>query len=340
MKKINALLTSASLIIIVAIAACRKPPPPVFIGTGDNNRSPVAKAGNDTSIQLPVNTVRLDGTGSFDPDSNSITYVWLKASGPDTYTIANPTSPVTEVSNLVQGTYQFVLTVTDSKGARANDLVNVYVQAYPAPSPYPRLEVDVRPYDTMVSLPAVSVSLSATASLILNNYGEWQLPGINSIEWSKVAGPASFNFQTINSLSTQVNGLGTGTYLFQCKVTDSSGKKDSASSVVSVSDPSLAEQEVIVSNKSWTDGGMGYIWLELNINQYLPADRAVRKVYVKQDCDSVFREAHYYLHALPSSRFAFSFGYINNIIMLYVEPNYGNFNCWVGNDSPDIKIIY
>ncbi len=45
------------------------------------NHPPVANAGNDTmAIVLPGNTVNLNGSLSFDPDSNITGYLWTKIS--------------------------------------------------------------------------------------------------------------------------------------------------------------------------------------------------------------------------------------------------------------------
>ena len=54
------------------------------------NVLPIANAGPDQSITLPVNSVTLNGSGSVDPDGNIIAYNWTKISGPSQFTIANP----------------------------------------------------------------------------------------------------------------------------------------------------------------------------------------------------------------------------------------------------------
>ncbi len=93
------------------------------------NQPPVANAGPDQAITLPVNTVNLDGSASSDPDNNIIIYTWTKIEGPSTFTIASANTVQTQVSNLVQGIYQFELKVTDAGLLFSTDTVKVSVES-------------------------------------------------------------------------------------------------------------------------------------------------------------------------------------------------------------------
>lgn len=92
------------------------------------NKAPVAKAGSDVTIQLPINSTSLNGSLSSDPDGTISTYNWSKLNGPASFTILNRSSANTSVANLVQGVYTFRLTVTDNKGASAFDDMVVTVK--------------------------------------------------------------------------------------------------------------------------------------------------------------------------------------------------------------------
>ena len=92
------------------------------------NRPPIARAGNDISISLPTHTVSLDGSGSSDPDNNISGFLWSKIEGPSSFSFNNNSSVQTEVSNLLQGVYQFELKVTDVGGLYSTDTVQVTVQ--------------------------------------------------------------------------------------------------------------------------------------------------------------------------------------------------------------------
>lgn len=121
-----------SLLILLLINSCKKeketvsnPPPAV-------NRPPVANAGSDQTITLPVNTTALDGGGSTDPDNNIRTFLWTKLSGPSSFTISDATAVWTRVTNLVEGVYQFELNVTDAGGKFHRDTVQVTVATDPS----------------------------------------------------------------------------------------------------------------------------------------------------------------------------------------------------------------
>lgn len=112
--------------------AAAPPPPPV-------NQPPVANAGADINITLPLNTITLNGSGT-DTDGSIASYQWNKISGPTQFSISMPGSPSTAVNNLVQGVYQFELTVTDNEGLTAKDVLLVTVNAAPPPPPAPTPE--------------------------------------------------------------------------------------------------------------------------------------------------------------------------------------------------------
>ena len=97
------------------------------------NRPPVANAGPDQIITLPTNTVTVNGTASTDPDNNIINYLWTKISGPSFFTINNASGVQTQVTNLILGTYQFELIVTDATGLFDKDTAQVTVMNSPPP---------------------------------------------------------------------------------------------------------------------------------------------------------------------------------------------------------------
>ena len=91
-----------------------------------DNQLPVAKAGTDKMITLPTNTTSLAGSAT-DPDGTISAFLWTKISGPSAYKIVNAASPLTDVTGLVQGVYQFELKVTDNSGALAKDTMTITV---------------------------------------------------------------------------------------------------------------------------------------------------------------------------------------------------------------------
>jgi Tol biopolymer transport system component len=121
-----------SMLIMIGLSGCKKEvscqecsntkQPPA-------NHPPVANAGNDTTIMLPANTINLNGSLSFDPDSNITGYRWTNISGPSSFNITDANAVQTTVTNLVQGVYLFELKVTDADGLFDRDTVQVTVTA-------------------------------------------------------------------------------------------------------------------------------------------------------------------------------------------------------------------
>jgi hypothetical protein len=89
------------------------------------NAAPAANAGPDRSL-LKGGAVTLDGTGSVDPDGDTLSFSWTQtSSSPVTLTNANMATP--SFTPEVEGTYVFTLTVTDGQGGSDTDTVPITV---------------------------------------------------------------------------------------------------------------------------------------------------------------------------------------------------------------------
>jgi len=93
---------------------------------------PVANAGKDdtTTVNLPV---KLDGTRSFDPNRNRLTYEWTALNGG---TISNPRDSITTFVASSPGDYVISLVVHKGRAYSAPDYKGVLVRE-PEPSPEP-----------------------------------------------------------------------------------------------------------------------------------------------------------------------------------------------------------
>lgn len=109
----------------------------IVIEADEENTSPVADAGGDQEVDLQVSCdsssyssgcvpcsetkVILDGTASYDPDGDNLSFLWTSTN--DALPIADPTSPIIEVtiptlvlassSQVISTTYEFTLEVYD-----------------------------------------------------------------------------------------------------------------------------------------------------------------------------------------------------------------------------------
>ncbi|MEP0266721.1 PKD domain-containing protein [Dokdonia sp.] len=99
----------------------------VTITVNRANVAPVADAGPDETITLPLSTVTLDGSNSDDQDGSITSYSWSKATQ-SVAIITNPTDPSTTVTGLTVGTHVFQLTVTDNNLATSTDTVQIEVE--------------------------------------------------------------------------------------------------------------------------------------------------------------------------------------------------------------------
>ena len=93
---------------------------------------PIADAGDDRSITLPVNSVAASGASASDPDGSVASTIWTVTSGPVVAGITNATTLTPTFTGMnTAGTYVFRLRVTDNQGNVTDDTVSVYVNPVP-----------------------------------------------------------------------------------------------------------------------------------------------------------------------------------------------------------------
>ena len=162
------------------------------------NIPPVANAGADINITLPVSTATLNGSASTDPDGTISTYAWSEISGPAQFTIASAGTATTAVSNLVAGVYSFRLQVTDNSGAVSADTIMVTVNAAIPPANIP--PVANAGADINITLPVSTATLNGSASTDPDGT-------ISTYAWSEISGPAQFTIASAGTATTAVSNL-------------------------------------------------------------------------------------------------------------------------------------
>jgi outer membrane protein OmpA-like peptidoglycan-associated protein len=85
------------------------------VRTGD--LAPIADAGPDQTLPGAA-TVTLDGSGSYDPNGDKITYQWQQIGGP-AVTLSSPTTAITTFAAAAGNVYIFTLTVRDPYGLQS-----------------------------------------------------------------------------------------------------------------------------------------------------------------------------------------------------------------------------
>ena len=204
--------------VLLFFAQCRRDSPSPISA----NKAPVANA-NDLVINLPQDSVELDGSRSTDPDGDPMTYKWTYISGPTGSVIREDSKAKTVVANLKEGSYVFRLTVTDVRLAIAAADVIITVKPVPETSP---IVITLSPASQMVKIP-VGVNPILEASAMSST-------SIAAYSWSNESRPIGAAAPTIiapNSASTTVTGIDNtvvGTYTFKVTVKDANGRISTA----------------------------------------------------------------------------------------------------------------
>ncbi len=192
---------------------------------------PIANAGRDTIITLPINSITLDASASVDPDNNIVSFQWTKIAGPSSYLIANADALQSQATGLIEGIYRFELKVTDADGLFSKDTVQVTVNGINN-STINHPPVAGAGIDQTVILPTNAANLDASTSNDVDN-------NITGYSWAKISGPSSFTIVNSNSVQTQVTNLVEGVYQFELKVTDAGGLSSKDTVQITVSAPLL-----------------------------------------------------------------------------------------------------
>lgn len=199
------------------------------------NQAPIANAGRDISITLPVNSAILNGSASTDPDGSIVSYSWRKVQGPNGSSLTANNTAAATASDLTKGVFEYELTVTDNRGGTATDRVMVTV-----------IRINKRPIaqttrDTInVVLPVQNTELNAASSYDPDGT-------ISNYQWTYTKGPKEPKVLAPTAPKTVVTDLVAGTYSFNLVVTDNDGDKTSKSVVVIVSNSSSRRQVPDVS---------------------------------------------------------------------------------------------
>ena len=212
--------------------------------TVGNNNNPAAAAGDD--VETLPRLVRLNASGSSDPDGNVLTYTWTQDDGPIDLGISGAEFEEVAFAGRAKGTYTFTVTAEDSFGAENEDTVLVTIlNGKPAPKPGRNRAVD-KDDDT-----DLDVVLEGCASRDPNSY-----TGYNDIvdyQWQWTSGPQEVTLTQDGSVqplrvrpkTTEVvtragfdtSDLGPGAYAFTLTVTDADGLTGEANVEITVNDP-------------------------------------------------------------------------------------------------------
>lgn len=191
------------------------------------NILPIANAGIDKEIQLPVNSTVLNGSAT-DEDGTISTYLWTRISGPNTPTLSGSSSPDLTIgasgTTMIVGTYVYRLTVTDNDGGTDTDDVTIIV----------------KPVNVIPTAQAGSnVTITLPINQVLLNGGGIDVDGtISKFKWANLSG-GSLVIVNSDSASTMVTNLTEGTYTLTLIVTDNQDAESIADSITITVNPQV-----------------------------------------------------------------------------------------------------
>lgn len=172
------------------------------------NNPPIANAGVDFSGSLAAAGIALDGSGSRDPDGDTLVYSWrvqVHPTGADV-SLDNATTAQPVLQTLYPGLYVIELEVTDGRGGQSLDTVELNLI-----NDAPTLVVDPTPAQIAIGEPA---GLDASGSTDANGH-------MLSYQWSLSSAPAASNLRSsFSGPAPLVEFDAVGTFEFSVEVSD------------------------------------------------------------------------------------------------------------------------
>ncbi len=312
-------------------------------GCGQTNKPPIAKAGKDTLIMLPLDSIRLDGSLSIDPDGSISEYLWSGIGNAVLFPINNKQTEKPTIKNLTTGIHQFELKITDNGGASSRDTVSVIVGVS---SPTNRPPVAIAGNDQTITLPVNSVTLDGSGSRDPDN-------NISSYQWTKISGPLSFSINNSNAVQTQVNNFEQGVYEFELKITDAGGlvSKDTIRiTVFPVTATEIIFTNQVLINLCYQPDVPGACWINGDSPSYgiIISDTAnvlpnssigILGVWVKMDTSSVWEQVPINCWQYPAPYPQSNFTYCTTPDILSVWSWFFSFENLAGRKA-DVKISF
>ncbi|VBB33692.1 unnamed protein product [Acanthocheilonema viteae] len=202
------------------------------------NSVPVPYAGGNQTIQLPAESVVLDG--NVRDDGQILSYNWTQISGPNMLKIVNRDRSKCTLSGFQEGVYRFRLNVTDDGGLWGSDDAYIILIRSKNEAPIAKAK------DLTITLPASVAFLNGSESSDDAGIVRWLWTAHDDV-------PACITFlgnSKVESVAI-LTGLVRGIYLFDLTVWDHSGAMNATTVTltISVGVPHLQSVEVYLKKQ-------------------------------------------------------------------------------------------
>ncbi|HPI92782.1 MAG TPA: PKD domain-containing protein [Deltaproteobacteria bacterium] len=167
--------------------------------TSAADNAPVANAGSDQSV-IPQR-VMLDGSSSYDPTGDTLSYAWTQTSGPATVILEDSTKSVAYFVGITAGTYTFRLSCSDGY-TTSTDSVSVTI-------------TNVAPVVSAGS----DMTITAGTSVTLHATGSDSNEDTLTYTWSKTSGP-SVSLPSLTQQNITFTPTIAGVYVFSVRCSD------------------------------------------------------------------------------------------------------------------------
>ena len=185
-----------------------------FARTGALTTSfPIANAGDDMKVLLPMTTATLDASASSESTSQALTYSWKQLAGPNVALFSDASIAKPVVTNLIEGLYTFGLTVKNSDLKQSTDEVAVLVtglqNVLPTVSITAPLNNSTFTHGKPVTLTAIASDFDGTVSKVAFYEGAKLISESTVAPYTATWNPAIGNY-SVTAIATD-NGGATAT---------------------------------------------------------------------------------------------------------------------------------
>ncbi len=157
---------------------------------------PVAYAGENQLIQLPISTANLNASLSTNPNGNPLSFKWEQVYGPSVLTIANDTLAQTQVSGIVEGVY--LMRVIASNGVHSDD-DEMYLISSTNSNVAPKVSITA-PFEGSKFIEYDTVKIAVSASDLNDSISSVSFYADNQLIGTDSQSPFQYDWVPVNGL--------------------------------------------------------------------------------------------------------------------------------------------